>query len=279
MGVSTYKPIVNKRKKAEIPNTIWNSILASYNIYAKKYGYDSHGWMEYFIKRTKNGRRKATREWIVKNPEHTMSLLTLIGDYYEGHVKEKKPKGKRVWADYGDYLKSKEWSLKREEFIPGKSCEVCGTGKGLVLHHLRYKDDKGASILGREGEMDLVVLCWDCHTRLHNKYGRGASFGFEEMLEEQVNLGDEGLNHFMYIEGFEYPIVLSKESRDLVYKSIQNGDDFIWFADLAIKTSKIVMIVREDLNNSLSNISKTGNKEQAVEETQNLLKEKASTKS
>lgn len=46
-------------------------------------------------------------------------------------------------------------------------CEDCGEAFHLELHHLRYRDDWGESIRGKETEGDLVSLCRECHHQRH----------------------------------------------------------------------------------------------------------------
>jgi len=76
--------------------------------------------------------------------------------------------------DYrSEYLSSEWWRhvRKRELERAGHHCTVCSTSKRLVIHHKRYKDKKGRSILGREPTSALQVLCWDCHGKTHNEKG------------------------------------------------------------------------------------------------------------
>ena len=86
---------------------------------------------------------------------------------------------------YRIYLQSNWWKFKRLEKIQktGGKCEVCGSNKKLIVHHLCYRH-KGKSILYREKDLDLAVLCKYCHNRLHKRYGRGASFGRKEIQQE-----------------------------------------------------------------------------------------------
>lgn len=64
---------------------------------------------------------------------------------------------------YYAYLKSDEWNtikldLYRER---GKSCERCGVGKNIQVHHLTYVN------VFREHPNDLVLLCGRCHKKEH----------------------------------------------------------------------------------------------------------------
>lgn len=71
---------------------------------------------------------------------------------------------------YHDYLKSPEWSQKRQEALhrsggnslDGPKCEACDTrAHSLDVHHLHYRN------LGHEPLNDLVVLCRECHDHAH----------------------------------------------------------------------------------------------------------------
>lgn len=42
-------------------------------------------------------------------------------------------------------------------FIPCAECEICGSTKDLVRHHIRYNPEI------------IQVLCRSCHTKIHNK--------------------------------------------------------------------------------------------------------------
>lgn len=88
--------------------------------------------------------------------------------------------------EYKIYLQSDWWKFKRREKIQktGGKCEVCNSNKKLIVHHIYYSHN-GKSILYAEQDIDLAVLCKYCHNRLHRKYGRGASFGMEVILQEK----------------------------------------------------------------------------------------------
>jgi 5-methylcytosine-specific restriction endonuclease McrA len=67
-------------------------------------------------------------------------------------------------AKYEDYILSRRWretalrALRRAGF----RCQVCNDGEcQLDVHHRTYQR------LGREREMDLTVLCRDCHELFH----------------------------------------------------------------------------------------------------------------
>lgn len=71
-----------------------------------------------------------------------------------------------VWVSdltYPEYLKSDHWKNVREIALvcAGHRCSYCKTSKNLDVHHLHYHT------LGDERTCDVIVLCRDCHTRVH----------------------------------------------------------------------------------------------------------------
>lgn len=62
---------------------------------------------------------------------------------------------------YRNYLASANWAVIREGmlWLVDYSCEACGAGLPLEVHHVTY--DR----LGDESLHDLQVLCPPCHTR------------------------------------------------------------------------------------------------------------------
>ena len=64
---------------------------------------------------------------------------------------------------YASYLKTEHWRHFRDEVIKhydGK-CAVCNSEKDLNVHHRSYKNR------GRETFNDVVLLCRDCHSKIH----------------------------------------------------------------------------------------------------------------
>ena len=71
-----------------------------------------------------------------------------------------------VCKGYKAYLKSEHWFNMRKSKIKWHGCKancaVCGKESSMVqLHHISYKH------LGDEQPSDLVVLCPECHKRVH----------------------------------------------------------------------------------------------------------------
>lgn len=76
--------------------------------------------------------------------------------------------GKRI--DYDKYLNSKHWKRIRTKIIKRADyhCQLCGTYRGTFnVHHNRYYDNKGNSILFHEKPSDLIYVCSKCHSVIH----------------------------------------------------------------------------------------------------------------
>lgn len=66
---------------------------------------------------------------------------------------------------YKDYLKTKDWELKRKATYKKAryQCQLCHRGNiRLNAHHIYYADWKHASVA-----KDLMCLCTICHSRIH----------------------------------------------------------------------------------------------------------------
>ncbi len=87
--------------------------------------------------------------------------------------------------DYRGYLKTEEWKMKSSEAKQRASftCELCGCHEDelkdakLEVHHVSYVR------LGYEKPEDLVVLCSDCHRKIHED-----KVTFEEAREIYKNV-------------------------------------------------------------------------------------------
>lgn len=73
---------------------------------------------------------------------------------------------------YNNYLKTFHWmKMKHSLYSKYNKCFFCRSKIGLNIHHRRYKTKKGRSILFREREADLLVVCNVCHKTIHDRYG------------------------------------------------------------------------------------------------------------
>jgi hypothetical protein len=66
--------------------------------------------------------------------------------------------------EYRAYLRSNHWRQFRKSVLAVRSeCETCGCKSLLNVHHLTYAN------IGYEDELDVMVLCDACHSRVHGK--------------------------------------------------------------------------------------------------------------
>lgn len=67
--------------------------------------------------------------------------------------------------EYATYLQSDHWKKVKKAMYSMKSrCHVCFIGEeNLNIHHITYEN------IGNEGYFDLVVLCQDCHKKIHRE--------------------------------------------------------------------------------------------------------------
>lgn len=67
------------------------------------------------------------------------------------------------YATYEDYLRSKRWLRRRQQYARThpKQCAVCHATERLQLHHVTYAH------LGHEHNADLRWLCDLCHSTVH----------------------------------------------------------------------------------------------------------------
>lgn len=242
MGINKNKKILDIKKEVGISQRLWNSILASFNVYKKKHGYDTEGWIEYYLGRKRRNRAKELQDWVSKDKNRTIKLLSAICSYYEGIGENPKEEG----INYTEYLGSSDWKERRDKFIAERrECVLCGAKKRLLVHHLRYFDKDGKSILGKEKPEDLLVMCWECHDLMHEKYGRGASFGMKEIEKE---IEDENATFLIIlVDGTIIPI----KGRDGVILFMNTNEEFIEFGDIFIARRNIVAFMREEFYRDL----------------------------
>ena len=68
---------------------------------------------------------------------------------------------------YGEYLQTSHWQAKRREALEHakKRCQYCGArAVELHVHHKTYERR------GDERMDDLIVLCKDCHAKVHKAH-------------------------------------------------------------------------------------------------------------
>ena len=77
------------------------------------------------------------------------------------------------------YLKSSIWSQKRNQILERDhyACTSCGRHTSLNVHHIRYSN------IFNEQPADLLTLCSDCHTALHDRVGY--PFTYEDYMTKE----------------------------------------------------------------------------------------------
>ena len=80
-------------------------------------------------------------------------------------IRRFKAKHPKVWK-YREYIKSKAWERRRHKYFKKhkKECAVCGSQRGIGLHHVNYER------VGNELDTDLVPLCWVHHKEYHEQH-------------------------------------------------------------------------------------------------------------
>jgi hypothetical protein len=70
---------------------------------------------------------------------------------------------------YKLYLETKHWRETRSKKLQKKPiCEVCKKERAVQVHHLRYNDENGKTILYKEDiDFDLQSVCDNCHKLIH----------------------------------------------------------------------------------------------------------------
>jgi hypothetical protein len=99
-----------------------------------------------------------------KNGHELLYFLTYIGGLLMSHFTYSEPKT----FDYKAYLNSIEWKERSEaaKENAGWHCQLCnkeGNGYTLHTHHRTYQN------IGNEKPGDLIVLCFECHSKFHDK--------------------------------------------------------------------------------------------------------------
>jgi hypothetical protein len=189
---------IRRTIKGQIQQRELQSLIASFNGWAnKRKRLSVERYLKYSTGRKVGKKSKlAGVAWLIRNQlegkddlnSRVLTVLYTRATQKHGKVAYTKPLTKRKRKtsrikqrrkEYKQYLKSDWWKVRRySKVISIGTCEVCGSNKHLLVHHLNYNS------LGQERDSDLAVLCKGCHTRLHKQYGRGASFGVKVIKQE-----------------------------------------------------------------------------------------------
>jgi 5-methylcytosine-specific restriction endonuclease McrA len=70
---------------------------------------------------------------------------------------------KKPFVDYTKHINSERWERRRLRAIDevGGACQMCGSTDRIQVHHLNYDN------LGNEKPEDLLVVCRQCHRKVH----------------------------------------------------------------------------------------------------------------
>lgn len=125
-------------------------------------------------KKTSKGKKPQTPQKSPNTKKEYKSYWEILESKPSIKVKKNNGKGKKKKTlTYQQQLKDERWKKKRDKIIKlfkGKCC-LCGKTEELNVHHLEYRSSKKA---WEYPNSCFVVLCKDCHTKVHsdknNKY-------------------------------------------------------------------------------------------------------------
>ncbi len=121
------------------------------------------------------------------------------------------------YRTYQDYLDSAEWKqrririLIRDEF----QCRICGTGKQLRIHHIRYPEE-----WGMESDEDLITVCDSCHQRIHAQDLKEKEL--RELEWEDRRRKAEERRRDQWLNSSEYKWAHETKYRDFIYGGSEN---------------------------------------------------------
>ncbi|HEY4520807.1 MAG TPA: hypothetical protein VJL57_00205 [Candidatus Paceibacterota bacterium] len=85
---------------------------------------------------------------------------------------------------YRDYMRSGAWELRKKQYYAryAQACKICRATSNVQLNHIRYGN------YGHERDRDLVPLCGDHHSRLHERIGVSGDMHYQTVyfLEEEI---------------------------------------------------------------------------------------------
>jgi len=67
------------------------------------------------------------------------------------------------YRSYDEYLRSEHWQEVRKATLAAANnrCQWCGSRVALHIHHKTYDN------IGHEHDDDLLVVCRECHDKIH----------------------------------------------------------------------------------------------------------------
>lgn len=140
----------------------------------------------------------------------------------------------RQFVDFNAYIKSEAWKKKSlERFkVDGYRCQICGSAKNLVCHHLTYIN------LGHEDIDDLLTVCYPCHKELHSDDTRRAPKSKQErhLFECPLchNKFEESECRMVHIRGFDSLLCdeCAEKMEQAEEERVINIDYYSWKLDI-----------------------------------------------
>lgn len=86
---------------------------------------------------------------------------------------------------YKTYIKSSYWKEVKSRLLKNKNnrkCKICNKHENLEVHHKSYRR------LGFEKLLHLIVLCSECHKKLHSFYNERIESGIKKNLFRTTNM-------------------------------------------------------------------------------------------
>jgi hypothetical protein len=111
-----------------------------------------------------------------------------------------------VCRTYKNYLNSRHWKLYKEKYINiyRKECAVCKSKVKLNFHHKTYEN------VGNESLDDVVILCRECHEKVHNEdIDINNIFNIKKKKRKQI-INEKQKENYIYI-----PLKISHKCKNI----------------------------------------------------------------
>lgn len=143
--------IVDSRSELIYYYSWWN------NLCSDCYNKEIELMMEHLCQKNESTNTKTTKNTVQKPVNNTE--ITNISESYNNMLNTLK------YMPYEEYLQTEHWLHFRNEALKWSQnkCQLCEKTHNLNVHHKTYKNR------GRETFNDIIVLCKDCHAKIHDK--------------------------------------------------------------------------------------------------------------
>ena len=139
-----------------------------------------------------------------------------------------------VVATYKEYLHTYHWKEKREAVLADRNfqCQLCKGELHSMNYHVHHKTYEN---IGHERMSDLMLLCADCHKKLHESIPLSPEYFTNEMLnQERLDYYRETESFCKYVvhadSMFMRPFTFQTDSLEIVYTIVEeyweHGYDF-----------------------------------------------------